>query len=267
MKIKIFLLVKMSTLSSFSIYFITADNRAVPLQFIPNPNQVGQGRLVLNPDLNQDLTSSPAVFTLDSQSDSLQRNNGFYLGATYKPTILINNQKYYLSRLENGSYALKTVSDNNTFSFSLLNPKINWETPDAIAHLHVNNLTVPNIPVIGYYFHHQPLYKTSQPLTFSPIDCQNCGSDVCPENFTLINSKCVSAVTGGIPIGIRTKQGIYTYKMINGKAVAAIASPSVITSRIETNDTVRERWFYIDPLSDNKLTVGKSYPIYNRQWK
>ena len=253
----------MSTPFLFNIYLITADNRAVPLQFVQDPNQSNQGRLIVG----QDLSTQPTSFSVDNHPDFLQRNNGFYLGATYYPKIQFNDKSYYLSLDSNGSYVLSPNSDPNTLSFNLLNPKINWNTPDPIMNFHTNNLNLPGqSPIIGYYFH-QPGLSDQQPLTFSAIDCNpsttHCGEDVCPENFSMVNSKCKPPLGTGIPLGIRTNRGVYTYKIINGKLVAAVAHPSVITAGIETNDTVRERWFYADPApGDSKLLAGKNYHLY-----
>jgi hypothetical protein len=255
----------MSTLLLFNIYFVTADNRSLPLQFVEDLNRPNQGTLTIN----QGSSYKPALFVLDDQPDFLQRNNGVYLGATYAPKIQLNHQKYYLSQINNELYTLKSTRDDNTFSFSLLNPKTNWDTPDPIVHLHLNNLSLPNnVQIIGYYFYHQPPFNTQQPLVFSPIDCDQsvtiCGPQVCPENFSISDAKCKPTQVGAeIPIGIRTNQGIYTYKIINGKLIAAVAHPSVVTAGIETNNTVRERLFYVSPSpGDNKLIIGKSYPIY-----
>lgn len=254
----------MPALLSFNIYFITADNHAFPLQFIQDSNIPSQGTLTVN----QESSIKPTVFILDNNPEFLQRNNGFYLGATYRPKIQLGSQKYYLSLIGNGSYALKLMSDDHTFAFSLLNPKINWETPDAIANFHIENLSIHSqVPIVGYYFYHQPPFNNPQQLTFSPIDCNDsinfCGTEICPENFVAVNSKCKSLQSTGIPFGIRTNKGVYTYKILNGKLIAAVAHAAIITSGIETNDTVRDRWFFVDPFPENnKLVIGKSYPIY-----
>lgn len=267
----------MSTPLLFNIYFVTADNRTVPLQFVQSPQQPDQGRL----SLDQSSSSQNALFVVDDLPPFLQDNQAFYLGKIYTPKIQLNNQQYYLSQVTDGRnlYDLIPITsnqnasqDNRLFNFALLNSKVGWGVPDVIANLHLDNIFLNG--VVGYRFNGQPAITSEQPLVYSPANCQQpntnlsgptfCGPAVCPEDFSANGGTCtLSASVDGIPFGVRTSTGIYTYKIRGNQIYAAAAHPDVISADIETNDTVRERWFFAEPgPGQNTLSIGGSYPIF-----
>lgn len=260
----------MTTSLSFNIYFITADNRTVPLQFIRNQQNPAQGRL----SLDQSSASQNALFVVDNLSPFLQQKQAFYLGRVYKPKIQVGNQLYYLSQVSAGQNIYNLIpaipgEDNNInglFSFALLNPKAEWGIPDVIANLHIDNIFLSG--VIGYRFNTQPTLTSEQPLVYSPANCSqsptSCGPEVCPDGFISEDNTCIPIDSvDGVPFGVRTTTGIYTYKIRGVLVDAASAHPDVISADIETNDTVQERWFFAElPPGQSTLLVGGSYPIF-----
>jgi hypothetical protein len=266
----------MSTPLLFNIYFVTADNRTVPLQFIREQHDPTRGRL----SLDQSSASQNALFVVDDLPPFLQQNQAFYLGQVYHPKIQVDNQQYYLSQVNAGrniynlipATAGKLNDTNGLFSFALLNSKVGWGIPDVIANLHLDNIFLNG--VVGYRFNAQPALTPEQALVYSPANCsqssQNgagptfCGPEVCPDGFVSNNNICIPVDSvDGVPFGVRTATGIYTYKIRGNQIDAASARPDVISADIETNDTVRERWFFAEPSPGQRtLSVGGSYPIF-----
>jgi hypothetical protein len=266
----------MSTPLLFNIYFVTADNRTVPLQFIREQHDPTRGRL----SLDQSAASQNALFVVDDLPPFLQQNQAFYLGQVYHPKIQVDNQQYYLSQVNVGwniynlipATAGKLNDTSSLFSFALLNLKVGWGIPDVIANLHLDNIFLNG--VIGYRFNAQPALTPKQALVYSPANCgqpsQNgagptfCGPEVCPDGFVSNNNICIPVDSvDGVPFGVRTATGIYTYKIRGNQIDAATVHPDVITADIETNNTVRERWFYAEPSPGQRtLSVGGSYPIF-----
>lgn len=163
-----------------------------------------------------------------------------HLGRFYTPQLCVYRRCYYLQATARPHH-YRLVEDpkaGRLFGFSVLTPKLNWEQRANIQELHFENFDP------GQASHY---ILSSRPQLNGPVVYSD------PSNPDLTTTE------NGF--GLRGEHVIYTYKISpNGKTVTVAATPnSLITDDLETNDIVRERYFYADQAP---YMVGTDYPIY-----
>ena len=243
------------------------NNSSYPISYQVSPDQK---QVVLN---NAPDSRTPAGFLISDLPTFLQQMAGLYLGKPYYPQVRINNQMYFLQATNRPNVydLVQTNMDlSKLFGFVLVKPDLNWQTPYDLSNILFYNFSTGS--ATKFSFNGTP--SRNGALVYSPLlcpnDCQMCG-DVCPDLFNCMAGQCVNNVTQGPTFGLRGKGSngqdyVYTYKIISmngGQALVMAATlPKYISAQIETNDIVRERYFYTDYDGENQFVVGKSYPIY-----
>lgn len=190
-----------------------------------------------------------------------------YLGKMYSPQLKLGNDFAYLqpNSSPNTYSASRNIPTGPTFSMALLSPMTEWNRPIAIGNVRFDSFMPGNAQTFTMQS------NGSGTIPISPVscmgNCQQCG--YCPDQFSCTGQRgCVNITGVGPSFGIRGnangEQVVYTYRVMNdNQAVLAPAKPDFVSADIETDDIVRERYFYADYRQDeNYYTAGTTYPIY-----
>ena len=254
LKIKIFFTFdeKMSSSIEFSLAGISPTAGKYSVQFIYNMNK---NQVTLGPAKN---LNQIATFSVTGLPQFLETNHGLYLGDIYNPRLYINNKYFYLEKVPNqrSTYNLVSTPNPQCFGFSPLTPG----SPDVTPH---------NFPVDTSL----TLVSNKGPITiFSPTkctsSCTDCGSAICPENFTCFGGQCQTQIdlSSSAAFGIRAKENqtkVYTYSISEDILTIHLVSEDQISAKLETSNILKEKWFYADYLpGQHKLIVGQRYPLY-----
>ena len=201
-----------------------------------------------------------AVFNITNVPPFLQTQHGLYLGDLYPVQLQIRNTLFYLDEAASRSGTYNLITSPSPTCLSL--------TPTSVG---TNNVVVYNFPIANFPME---IKSTGTPIAvFSPTQCPgscvNCGSEVCPENFTCVNGQCAtnlpinSAAAFGIRLGSSNQSLVYTYSIVGNSLVAHIVGPDQISAGIETSMSFKERWFYADYTKGRgQMMVGETYPLY-----
>uniref|UniRef100_A0A6C0IYQ3 Uncharacterized protein n=1 Tax=viral metagenome TaxID=1070528 RepID=A0A6C0IYQ3_9ZZZZ len=195
-----------------------------------------------------------AAFVIDELPPFLRERRGLHLGRLYTPRLHLDDRSYYLQATHRKNH-YRLVSSNDTenlFGFSILQPQLKWQERAEINKIHFENFDPGN--VTHYFLETRP--RTRDQLIYSPADCQGDENYCGPSNPDLTTME-------GIGFGLRGQNVVYTYKVSHDKkTVTVAASPSsLVTTDFETNDTVRERYFFADA-ETGQFRTGTDYPIY-----
>jgi len=212
-----------------------------------------------------------ASFSLQALPPFLESANGIYLGEFYTPMLNLNGQSYYLRNMDRPNvYELiqpeQVQLPEELFSFAVLSQNLNWAEEDLLENIVFENFT-PDESVIGFFLEDSQGTTPNRQLVYSPTacpgDCTTCG-DVCPENYFCRENFCQTDLLG-VGFGIRGNGVVYTYKISpDGESLmVAAVEDSLISANLETNNLVRERFFFTDySVDENNFVTGQEYPMY-----
>ena len=219
------------------------------------PRQISTISYTLSPDQREVILGpskdQPATFLIGNLPPFLQEKRGLYLGRLYTPQLYLNGRPYYLQATsrENHYQLVDSANSDRLFGFSVLRPGLKWGERADMKSIHFENFNPGSAP--QYLLSTRP--RSSTQAIYSPADCEG------PDDYCGPTNPDLTIQEGGF--GLRGPDVIYTYKVSrNGKTVTvAASSKSLITADLETNDTVRERYFFAD---GDEYRVGVDYPIY-----
>lgn len=196
-----------------------------------------------------------ARFYVTDRPNYLNDNNGLYLGQLYNPKLKVDGRLYYLEATgrDNRFKLVEDGAGRGLFGFSIMKPGLKWEEMVEIDTVHFEHLTLPTNVTHWFLTSTEGLRGR---VVYSRVDCSLrdlfCGAsepDVPKRN--------------GNGFGIRAQEQLYTYKLSPDRKKATVAAVlnSIVSTDLESQDTVRERWFFADSPND-QYKVGVDYPIY-----
>lgn len=225
----------------------TNSRKIIPVSYSLSPDRT---EVILGADHTE-----AAVFVINELPPFLREKRGLYLGHLYIPQLYIDNRGYYLqvTSRKNHYRLVDEMESDDLFGFSILQPQLKWQERAEIDKIHFENFDPGN--ATHFFLATRP--RSRSRAIYSPTDCRG------DENYCGLFTPDSDGVEG-VGFGLRGRNVVYTYKVSpDQKMVTVAATPTfLVTADLETNDTVRERYFFADLQGTEQFKSGVDYPIY-----